>query len=119
MKPAGALIKRPKIITLICVLGFIWIVFTFPGMFSPETKKMGDWVPAIYGFVIALSFISFIGVWNLKRWGVEMYIGVFVAKLIFFLLTDQLNGTTYAGVVFSVWFIITFLFYYRRFDPNL
>lgn len=111
--------KRPKILTVICVLGFLWIVFTFPGMFSPATKKLGDWVPAVYGLLIALSFISFIGVWNLKRWGVEMYIAVFFAKLVFFLLTDQFKGDVFAGIAFSLWFIITFLWFYRRMQLNL
>src|ERR1700741_1877263 len=106
--------KRPKILSFICVLGFLWIVFTFPGMFSPDTKKMGDWVPAVYGFIIALSFISFIGVWNMKRWGVEMYIAVFFAKQVFFLFTDQIGISSIIGAVFSIWFIITFLFFYKR-----
>jgi len=80
---------------------------------------MGDWVPAVYGLIIALSFISFIGVWNMKRWGVEMYIAVFFAKEVFFLLTDQMNGSAIIGIVFSVWFIITFVFFYKRMSLNL
>lgn len=111
--------KRPIILSVICIIGFLWIVFTFPGMFSPATKKLGDWVPAVYGLIIALSFISFIGVWNMKRWGVEMYIGVFFAKQVFFLLTNQMEISAVIGAVFSVWFIITFLFYYKRMSLNL
>lgn len=111
--------KRPTIITIICIIGFLWIVFTFPGMFSPATKKLGDWVPAVYGFIIALSFISYIGVWHMKRWGVEMYIGVVCVKQIFFLFTDQMGFGAIVGIVFSLWFIITFLIYYRRMSLNL
>ncbi len=111
--------KRPTILSVICIIGFLWIVFTFPGMFSPSTKKLGDWVPAVYGFIIALSFISFIGVWNMKRWGVEMYIAVFFCKQVFFLFTNQLDISAIIGIVFSVWFIITFVFFYKRMSLNL
>jgi hypothetical protein len=75
-------------------------VFTFPGMFSPATKKLGDWVPAVYGFIIALSFISYIGVWHMKRWGVEMYIAVVCVKQIFFLFTDQMGIGAIVGSCF-------------------
>lgn len=119
MSARDILKKRPKILTIICVLGFLWIVFTFPGMFSPFTKKLGDWVPAVYGLLIALSFIAFIGIWNIKRWGVELYIGVFIAKMVFFLLTDQFGGDVIMGIFFSLWFIITFLFFYKRMRLNL
>jgi membrane protease YdiL (CAAX protease family) len=119
IKDRSILKKRPKVLSLICILGFLWIVFTFPGMFSPATKKMGDWVPAIYGLLIALSFISFIGIWNLKRWGVELYIGVFFAKMIFFTLTSQFEGDVFVGILFSIWFILTFLRFYKRLQLNL
>jgi len=88
-------------------------------MFSPSTKKLGDWVPAVYGFIIALSFISFIGVWNMKRWGVEMYIAVFFCKQVFFLFTNQMDMSAIIGIVFSLWFIITFVFFYKRMSLNL
>ena len=105
--------KRPKIISIICIIGFLWIVFTFPGMFSPATKKLGDWVPAVYGLIIALSFISYIGVWHMKRWGAELYIAVFCLKQIFFILTNQLKSGEFVGIIFSIWFIIAFLFFYN------
>ena len=111
--------KRPGILTLICVLGFIWITFTFPGVFSPSVKKMGDFIPAIYGLIIAGTFISFIGVWHMKRWGVESYITLFFIKMLFFLFTDQLNGRSFLGILFSLWFIVTFIVFYKRMDINL
>ncbi len=110
---------RPTIITIICILGYLWIVFTFPGVFSPETKKLGDWIPAIYGLIIAGTFISFIGIWNMKRWGVEWYIAFFCIKIIYFVLTDQLGISSYVGIFFSVSFIITLFFYYKKMSVNL
>jgi hypothetical protein len=110
---------RPTIITIICILGYLWILFTFPGVFSPETKKLGDWIPAIYGLIIAGTFISFIGIWNMKRWGVEWYISFFCIKSIFFVMTDQLGISSYIGMLFSIAFIMIFFFYYKKMSLNL
>ncbi|MBC7865757.1 MAG: hypothetical protein IAF38_22480 [Bacteroidia bacterium] len=112
-------IKRPKLLSIVCIIGFVWMVFVLPGMFSPAVKRIGDFVPMIYGLVLAFSFISLIGVWHMKRWGVEMYILVFFVKQSFFIITKQVTPGTYVGIVFSAWFIITFLMFYKRMDRNL
>src|SRR3972149_4061526 len=99
--------KRPKLLSLVCILGFIWIVFSFPAVFSPSVKKLGDWYPALFGLIVAISFISFIGVWHLKRWGVSLYIIAFFIKEIVLILINDIN---YIGIVFSSLFIIIMLF---------
>jgi hypothetical protein len=111
--------KRPLIITIICIIGFLWVVLTFPGVFSPSVKKLGVFMPAIYGLIVAATFISFIGVWHMKRWGTELYALSFFSKILFFVLTKSFELTSVLGIVFSVWFIITYLVYYRRMDINL
>lgn len=111
--------KRPLILTIICIIGYIWIIGTFPGVFSPSVKKLGAFVPAIYGLIIAGTFISFIGIWYMKRWGVEAYILMFFAKQIFLWLTGDTGFSTFLGIAFSAWFIITFFFFYRKMDVNL
>jgi hypothetical protein len=111
--------KRPLILSIICVIGFLWVVVTFPGVFSPSVKKLGVFMPAIYGLIVAATFISFIGVWHLKRWGMELYAISFFCKMLFFILTKTFEITSIAGVVFSTWFIITYLFYYKKMDANL
>lgn len=108
--------KRPVLLTIICIIGYIWIVFSFPSVFSPAIKKMGDWYPALFGLIVATSFISFIGIWHMKRWGVNLYIGTFFFKQIIHVLTDEIS---YSGISFSLLFIICFLVYYRRMDVNL
>lgn len=112
-------VKRPILLTIICVLGYIWIVFTFPGVFSPEVKRLGTWYPALFGLVVAFSFISFIGIWHMKRWGVHLYIATFFFKQILHVLTDKMGISAWIGVVFSLFFIISFLCYYKRMDVNL
>jgi hypothetical protein len=108
--------KRPVLLTIICIIGYVWIVFSFIGVFSPDIKKLGDWYPALFGLSVALTFISFIGVWHMKRWGVNIFIATFFFKQILHVLTDEVS---YLGIFFSVTFIICFLIYYRRMDVNL
>ena len=109
-------LKRPRLISIICVLGFIWIVFSFPSVFSPSIKKMGDWYPALFGLIVASSFISYIGVWHMKRWGVQLFIITFFMKETLLILLEDLS---YVGIAFSLFFLISMLFFYRRMDLNL
>lgn len=76
-------------------------------------------MPAVYGLIVAAIFISFIGVWHMKRWGAELYVITFFSKILFFVLTKSFEITSILGIVFSVWFIITYLVYYKRMDINL
>jgi hypothetical protein len=111
--------KRPKIISLICILGFISVVFTFPAVFSPSVKKIGDFVPALYGFIVAGSFISYIGLWHMKQWGVQLFFLIFFVKTLFLILINDLGGGTIIGILFAVIFGIVLLRFYRKMDINL
>lgn len=111
-----ALVKRPILIRIVCILGFIWIVFSFPSVFSPSVKKMGDWYPALFGLVVAASFISYIGVWHMKRWGVRLFIITFFIKEIILTVVDDVSPV---GIVLSILFIIPMLVFYNRMDMNL
>ncbi|MBL0328294.1 MAG: hypothetical protein IPP64_02470 [Bacteroidetes bacterium] len=109
-------IKRPVLIRIICILGFIWIVFSFPSVFSPSVKKLGDWYPALFGLIVASSFISYIGVWHMKRWGVQLFaITFFVKEALLFLVND----ISYPGIVISTFFLVSMLLFYKRMDLNL
>jgi len=109
-------IKRPVLIRIICILGFIWIVFSFPSVFSPSVKKLGDWYPALFGLIVASSFISYIGVWHMKRWGVQLFaITFFVKEALLFLVND----ISYPGIVVSAFFLVSMLLFYKRMDLNL
>lgn len=77
---------------------------------------MGDWYPALFGLIVACSFISYIGVWHMKRWGVQLFAITFFVKEGLLFLKDDLSVM---GVVFSLFFLITMLFFYRRMDLNL
>jgi hypothetical protein len=111
--------KRPAIITFICVLGFISIVFSFPQVFSPQVKKLGTLMPAVFGLLVAADFMAYIGLWYLKRWGADLFTATYFIKTLLDIVLDQTGPTFYMGQVFSVFFIIVLLSYYRRLDKNL
>ncbi len=109
-------IKRPGLLKAVCILGFIWIVFSFPSVFSPAIKKMGDWYPAMFGLIVAASFISYIGLWHMKRWGVQLFLITFFIKETILIIVDDVS---YIGIAFSLLFMIPMLLYYKRMDLNL
>lgn len=109
-------IKRPVILTIICILGILGSLVGFIYVFSPYVRKIGDWVPAIYGIIIAIKFISLVGVWHMKKWGVHLFLCSFFSDIIFAMLSSGIN---YFALVFSIIFIIFFLIYYRRMDDEL
>lgn len=111
--------KRPRIISLICIVGYLSVVVAFPQVFSPSIKKLGVLVPAIYGLLVAAQFISCVGIWYFKQWGVQLYVLTFFAKTLFFMLSQQTGISFYAGLVVSVVFVIILLRHYPRMNPNL
>jgi hypothetical protein len=111
-----AIRKRPLLISIICIMGFTWVIFSFPGIFAPSVKKLGDFYPALLGLVVASKFISLIGIWHMKRWGVNLFITVFFIKLLFSLLIDRIDVVE---IVISIFFISSMLPYYKRMDLNL
>ena len=76
-------------------------------------------MPAVYGLIVAATFISFIGTWHMKRWGPELYVISFCAKMLFFVFTHTFELSSVLGILFSVWFTITFIIYYKKMDLNL
>ncbi|MBL7932464.1 MAG: hypothetical protein JNL60_11205 [Bacteroidia bacterium] len=111
--------KRPRIISIICILGYLSVLVAFPQVFSPSIKKLGLMIPALYGILVAAQFISCVGIWYFKQWGVQLYIMTFFAKTLFFLLSDQVGFSFYFGILLSVSFIIILLRHYPRMNPNL
>jgi len=94
------------------------VTLNFLDAFSPAVKKLGEFYPALYSLVMCLQFIAFVGIWYMKRWGVELFISSFFCKDILFLFMNTLN---YGSITFimSVIFIIILFFFYRKMDINL
>lgn len=107
---------RPVLLTILCIVGILWSLMNFFFVFSPFIKKISDWAPAIYGIIIALQFISFIGTWHMKRWGVMLFIASFFAKTIFSILVEDVS---YVGIALAAVFTVFFLIFYRRMAEEL
>lgn len=111
--------NRPRIISIICIIGYLSVLFSFPQVFSPPVKKLGMLMPAVYGILVAAHFIACVGIWYFKQWGVQLYLLAFFAKTLFFLLTDQTGFSFYAGAVMTLVFVVILVRHYPRMNPNL
>jgi len=111
--------KRPTLITIITVLGFLSILVAFPQVFSPSVKKLGMFMPALYGLLVAFNFIAYVGVWYMKKWGAELFAMVFFAKTIFFITTDRMGVGFWISTVFQTAFMVVFLLHYAKMSKNL
>jgi uncharacterized membrane protein (DUF2068 family) len=94
-------------------------VFTFPQVFSPQIKKLGVFIPAIYGILVAANFIACVGLWYFKQWGVQLYVISVFAKLLFYILSNQLGFGFYLNLAMSFIFIIILLRFYPKMNQNL
>jgi hypothetical protein len=83
--------KRPTIITVYCVIGFIGALFAIPLIFSDVAKNIGAWYPPLLAVSSLVGLISLIGLWMMKKWSVILYIAMFVINQIIMLLTGIWN----------------------------
>ena len=66
--------RKNKFLLVACYLAFGIAVLSIPSIFSPFIKKQGVFMPALSGGIVAVEFISVVGIWYMKRWGVRLYI---------------------------------------------
>jgi hypothetical protein len=111
--------KRPTIITIICIIGYLSVLFTFPQVFSPSVKKLGMLMPALFGVLVASHFIACVGVWYFKQWGVQLYLFSFFARTLFYMGTDQTGFMFYFGGIISVASVFFLVKHYPKMNPNL
>ena len=114
-----AQVERPKIITIISIIAIILVLLAFPMLFIPSIKRMGDFVPMTLGIIITLQFVSVIGIWHMKRWGVQLFIIMFSVRLVTFMLLELYGFRFFFNIFYSLVFIIFFLMHYRGMDKNL
>lgn len=69
---------RPRVITFICLMGFVGALISMAVIFSPTAQQVGRWYPAYLGLSAVIGLVCMIGLWRMKRWAVYAYIG-FVA----------------------------------------
>jgi hypothetical protein len=77
-QPIPPVKKRPTIITVFCVIGFIGVPFVFGGLLIPSAREL---LIQQYGFSFVpitvlsslLGLIGLIGYWKMRKWGVYFY----------------------------------------------
>jgi len=69
--------KRPKIITAICVIGFVGALATVPLVFSDIAKQIGPWYPPYLAFSAVVGLVCMIGLWMMKKWSIIAYTAFF------------------------------------------
>jgi hypothetical protein len=114
-----AVVQRPKVISAVTVIAIVLILLGFPMLFMPSIKRMGDFIPMILGIIITLQFVSLIGVWHMKRWGVQLFIIMFCIRVITFMFLDIFTFRFYFSITYSIIFIVFYLIHYRKMDSNL
>lgn len=100
--------QRPKSISVITVTAIVLVLLAFPMLFTPSIKRMGDFVPMILGIIITLQFVSLIGIWHMKQWGVQLFIIMFCVRVITFMFLDLYTFRFFFNIFYSVVFIIFF-----------
>ncbi len=116
---AQALHKRPRIISIFCVIGFIGAAIQIILISYPGIREIAKWYPIVYGAITALRFISLVGVWNMKKWAAELFTYMLVLKIIIQSLLNDFGWTSVLDTTLSVIFAITFMSFHRRMDRNL
>jgi hypothetical protein len=108
--------KRSGIISTMCILGYVWALVGLAIIISPTIKKFGTWYPALFGIFISLKFISYVGVWHMKKWGVELLLLAYSFEICLAYVLEYSSPTNIAIGILS---LITFLPYYTRMQQNL
>ncbi len=114
-----AVIKRPKSISILSIIAIILVLLAFPMLFTPSIKRMGDFIPMILGIIITFQFVSLIGIWHMKKWGVMLFIIMFTIRVITFMYLDLFTFRFYFNIFYSLLFIIFFMIHYSKMDSNL
>ena len=71
-------VKRPGIITVICIIGFIGALIAIPMAFSEIASSIGAWYPPYLAFSAMVGLVCMIGLWMMKKWSIVAYT-IFVA----------------------------------------
>src|SRR5262249_5340152 len=67
--------KRPIAITIICIIGFIGVVFTVPLLFMDVIRTLPSWYPVLLAVSAVIGLACMIGLWMMQKWAVYTYTG--------------------------------------------
>lgn len=111
--------KRPVIISMFCVVGFIVSAFQIILISYPGIRDIAKWYPIVYGLMTAIRFMATVGVWHMKKWGAEVFAYVTLFKIMILVLVGDFTALGKVDAFLSVIFSIVFMIYYRKMSRNL
>lgn len=89
--------KRPGVITFICVLGFIaGVIGIFVSLVMPMTE-LPDWYRPFAILGVVVSTAGYIGIWNMKKWGLYLLCLMFVVSIVVAYATQLFSIGSMAG----------------------
>ncbi len=68
--------RRPPVVTILCILGFIGAVLVVPSALSAAAREVGPWYPSYLFFVGLSGLVCNIGFWKMRKWGLYLYLAV-------------------------------------------
>jgi hypothetical protein len=74
--------KRPKIITAICIIGFIGLFGGVPLIFSDAAKSISSWYQPFLALSTIIGLVNMVGLWMMKKWAAVLYISMTVINQI-------------------------------------
>jgi hypothetical protein len=116
---SSAIRKRPIVISILAVVGFVFSAGQIITISAPGIRDVAGWYPIVYGSIIALRFISLVGVWHMKKWGAELFAYITVTKIITQVLVGDFGMGAGFDAFFSVIFAIVFICFYKRMGRDL
>ena len=114
-----ALVARSKQITVVTIIAIVLVLLAFPLLFMPSIKRMGDFVPMTLGIIITLQFVSLIGIWHMKRWGVHLFTVMLSIRICTFIFLEIFTFQFYFNIFYSLVFMAFFIIHYKKMDSNL
>jgi hypothetical protein len=82
MNETAVKVKRPTSITVICIIGFVGLLFSIPLIFLPTTRQLASWYPAYLAISVVIGAVCMVGLWMMKKWAAYAYTIIFVVNQI-------------------------------------
>lgn len=101
------------------MIGFIFSAGQIIAISAPGIRDVAGWYPILYGTIIALRFISLVGVWHMKKWGAELFAYITITKIITQVLVGDFGTGGIIDASLSFTFAIIFIAFYKRMGRDL
>lgn len=83
--------KRPVLITVICIIMVISVVFVIPMIFSDMARSIGAWYPPCLAISAVIGLVCMIGLWMMKKWSIILYTAFVVVNQLVMLAMGAWN----------------------------